>query len=255
MISKYKLARFLLVLCVISNGLLASNKLPEDFFINYELFQFIKLRNVDIEKTQILSGEINLKFKSKSKSKSKSKIYNINIQLLTKKFLKLYGDKTLKSEGIITKKGLLFETFQVKDLKKPKKNILVVFDRKKDNLKVDYKKQTTEKKFVGNLLDIPTLFLQFHFEESKPKYTFDFIEGKKIRRVEYKKIKDEKITINGNVYLTELYEGIVPLVKNSEHFIWLSKENYRIPIKIRFKLKGGLMIDQKIKKTNLVLKN
>jgi len=55
--------------------------------------------------------------------------------------------------------------------------------------------------------------------------------------------------------LTELYEGIVPLVKNSEHFIWLSKENYRIPIKIRFKLKGGLMIDQKIKKTNLVLKN
>ena len=72
MISKYKLARFLLVLCVISNGLLASNKLPEDFFINYELFQFIKLRNVDIEKTQILSGEINLKFKSKSKSKSKS---------------------------------------------------------------------------------------------------------------------------------------------------------------------------------------
>ena len=34
MISKYKLARFLLVLCVISNGLLASNKLPEDFFIN-----------------------------------------------------------------------------------------------------------------------------------------------------------------------------------------------------------------------------
>ena len=249
MISKYKLARFLLVLCVISNGLLASNKLPEDFFINYELFQFIKLRNVDIEKTQILSGEINLKFKSKSK------IHNINIQLLTKKFLKLYGDKTLRSEGFISKKGLLFETFQVKDLKKPKKNILVVFDRKKDNLKVDYKKQTTEKKYVGNLLDIPTLFLQFHFEESKPKYTFDFIEGKKIRRVEYKKIKDEKITINGNVYLTELYEGIVPLVKNSEHFIWLSKENYRIPIKIRFKLKGGLMIDQKIKKTNLVLKN
>ena len=70
MISKYKLARFLLVLCVISNGLLASNKLPEDFFINYELFQFIKLRNVDIEKTQILSGEINLKFKSKSKKNS-----------------------------------------------------------------------------------------------------------------------------------------------------------------------------------------
>jgi len=253
MISKYKLARFLLVLCVISNSLLASNKLPENFFINYELFQFIKLRNVDIEKTQILSGEINLKFKSKSKSKSK--IYNINIQLLTKKFLKLYGDKTLKSEGLISKKGLLFETFQVKDLKKPKKNILVVFDRKKDNLKVDYKKQTTEKKFVGNLLDIPTLFLQFHFEESKPKYTFDFIEGKKIRRVEYKKIKDEKITIDGNIELTELYERVVPLVKNSEHFIWLSKENYRIPIKIRFKLKGGLMIDQKIKKTNLVLKN
>ena len=46
---------------------------------------------------------------------------------------------------------------------------------------------------MGNLLDIPTLILQFHFEKTKPKYSFDFLEGKKVRNIEYKKIKDESI--------------------------------------------------------------
>ena len=62
---------------------------------------------------------------------------------------------------------------------------------------------------------------------------------------------------NPNVknYLTELYEGEINLVKNSKHLIWLSKGPYRVPIKIRLKMKGGLMIDQNLKTTDLKLKN
>ncbi len=63
-----------------------------------ELFQFINLRNVDIEKTQISSGEIKLNFERKNKN------YDLNIKLITKKFLKLYGDKVLDSQGAIHKK-------------------------------------------------------------------------------------------------------------------------------------------------------
>ena len=107
---------------------------------------------------------------------------------------------------------------------------------------------------MGNLLDIPTLILQFHFEKTKPKYSFDFLEGKKVRNIEYKKIKDESIKINGRNFQTELYEGEIISVKNSKHFIWLSKSLYRIPIKIRLKMKGGLMIDQNLKKTDLKIK-
>ena len=88
----------------------------------------------------------------------------------------------------MSNKGLLFNSFFVNDLKKPKKNISVTYDRKNDKLKVDYKKKLTEKKYVGNLLDIPTLILQFHFEKTKPTYTFKFLEGKKVRNIEYKKI-------------------------------------------------------------------
>ena len=249
MILKYKLSSFFIILVFLSHNIFAYKKLPPKFFIDYELFQFIKLRNVEIEKTQISSGEIKLKFESKNKN------YDLNIQLITKKFLKLYGDKVLESQGSIDKKGLLFDTFVLKDLKKPKKNIRVLYNRKKERVLIEYKKQITEKQNIEKLLDIPSLILQFHFEKSKPQYTFDFIEGRKIRKVIYKKIKDEKITIDSNVYMTELYEGSVPFVKNSEHFVWLSKENYRIPIKIRFKIKGGLMIDKKIKRTNLVWKN
>ena len=99
--------------------------------------------------------------------------------LKTKKFLKFFGDKDIQSNGLVSNKGLLFNSFLVNDLKKPKKNISVTYDRKNDKLKVDYKKKLTEKKYVGNLLDIPTLLLQFHFEKTKPTYSFDFLEGKK----------------------------------------------------------------------------
>ena len=246
---KYKFSKYLLVLVLSSQTLFAFKKLPENFYINYELFQFIKLRNIEIEKTQISTGEIKLQYEEKKKQ------YDLNILVKTKKFLKFYGDKDMQSNGFVSQNGLLFNSFIVNDLRKPKKNIQVVYDRKKNQLKVDYKKKITEKKYDGKLLDIPTLILQFHFEKTKPKYSFDFVVGKKINNIKYKKIKDESIRINGKNYLTELYEGEINLVKNSKHFIWLSKGAYRVPIKIRLKMKGGLMIDQNLKTTDLKLKN
>lgn len=246
---KYKFSKYLLVLVLFSQTLFAFKKLPETFYINYELFQFIKLRNIEIEKTQISTGEIKLQYEEKKKQ------YDLNILLKTKKFLKFYGDKDMQSTGFVSQNGLLFNSFIVNDLRKPKKNIQVVYDRKKNQLKVDYKKKIKEKKYDGKLLDIPTLILQFHFEKTKPKYSFDFVVGKKINNIKYKKIKDESIRINGKNYLTELYEGEINLVKNSKHLIWLSKRPYRVPIKIRLKMKGGLMIDQNLKTTDLKLKN
>ena len=246
---KYKFSKYLLVLVFFSQTLFAFKKLPENFYINYELFQFIKLRNIEVEKTQISTGEIKLQYEEKKKQ------YDLNILLKTKKFLKFYGDKDMQSNGFVSQNGLLFNSFIVNDLRKPKKNIQVVYDRKKNQLKVDYKKKITEKKYDGKLLDIPTLILQFHFEKTKPKYSFDFVVGKKINNIKYKKIKDESIRINGKNYLTELYEGEINLVKNSKHLIWLSKRPYRVPIKIRLKMKGGLMIDQNLKTTDLKLNN
>jgi len=246
---KYKLSKYLLVLVLFSQSLFAFKKLPENFYIDYELFQFIKLRNIEVEKTQISSGEIKLQYMKKNKQ------YDLNVLLKTKKFLKFFGDKDIQSIGLVSNEGLLFNSFVVNDLKKPKKNISVTYDRKNDKLKINYKKKLTEKKYVDNLLDIPTLILQFHFEKTKPKYSFDFLEGKKIRNIKYKKIMDESIRINGRNFSTELYEGEITSVKNSNHFVWLSKGDYRIPIKIRLRMKGGLMIDQNLKKTNLKLKN
>ena len=246
---KYKFSKYLLVLVLFSQTLFAFKKLPENFYIHYELFQFIKLRNIEVEKTQISSGEIKLQFQQQEKK------YDLNVLLKTKKFLKFFGDKDIQSTGFVSNTGLLFDSFKLNDLKKPKKNIHVVYDRKKDKLKVEYKRKTTEKKYVGKLLDIPSLILQFHFEKTKPTYSFDFVEGKKIKNIKYKKIKDESITIKGKSYLSELYEGEISLAKNSKHFVWLSKGTYRVPIKIRLRMKGGLMIDQNLKTTDLKLKN
>ena len=128
---KYKFSKYLLVLVFFSQTLFAFKKLPENFYINYELFQFIKLRNIEVEKTQISSGEIKLQYEEKKKQ------YDLNILLKTKKFLKFYGDKDMQSNGFISQNGLLFNSFIVNDLRKPKKNIQVIYDRKKNQLKID----------------------------------------------------------------------------------------------------------------------
>ena len=118
---KYKFSKYLLVLVLFSQTLFAFKKLPENFYIKYELFQFIKLRNIEVEKTQISTGEIKLQYEEKKKQ------YDLNILLKTKKFLKFYGDKDIQSTGFVSKKGLLFNSFIVNDLRKPKKNIQVIF--------------------------------------------------------------------------------------------------------------------------------
>ena len=64
---KYKFSKYLLVLVLFSQTLFAVKKLPENFYINYELFQFIKLRNIEVEKTQISTGEIKLQYEEKKK--------------------------------------------------------------------------------------------------------------------------------------------------------------------------------------------
>ena len=112
---KYKLSKYLLVLLLFSQSLFAFKKLPENFYIDYELFQFIKLRNIEVENTQISSGEIKLQYKQKSKK------YDLNVFLKTKRFLKFFGDKDIQSVGLVSNKGLLFNSFLVNDLKKPKK--------------------------------------------------------------------------------------------------------------------------------------
>ena len=132
---KYKLSKYLLVLILFSQSLFAFKKLPENFYIDYELFQFVKLRNIEVEKTQISSGEIKLQYKQKNKK------YDLNILLKTKKFLKFFGDKDIKSIGLVSNKGFLFNSFFVNDLKKPKKIISLTYDRKNAKIKVNYKKK------------------------------------------------------------------------------------------------------------------
>ena len=97
---KYKFSKYLLVLVLFSQTLFAFKKLPENFYINYELFQFIKLRNIEVEKTQISTGEIKLQYEEKKKQ------YDLNILLKTKKFLKFYGDKDMQSNGLVSQNGL-----------------------------------------------------------------------------------------------------------------------------------------------------
>ena len=97
---KYKFSKYLLVLVLFSQSLFAFKKLPENFYIDYELFQFIKLRNIEVEKTQISSGEIKLQYKQKNKK------YDLNVLLKTNKFLKFFGDIDIQSKGFVCKMGL-----------------------------------------------------------------------------------------------------------------------------------------------------
>ena len=95
---------------------------------------------------------------------------------------------------------------------------------------------------------------QFNFEKkNKDKYSFNVLEGKKVREYEYNKIRDEIIVVNNKDKATELYEGRIITKKNSTHYVWISKGKYRVPLKLSLGTDFGLTINQRIVKTNLPL--
>ncbi|MFL3023224.1 MAG: DUF3108 domain-containing protein [Methylophilaceae bacterium] len=87
--------------------------------------------------------------------------------------------------------------------------------------------------------------------QRKGSYNFEVFQGKKTRTYSYKKIKDESIEINKKIIEAELYEGVIIGKEKSVHHVWISKNNYRVPIKLTIPTDLGLTVNQELVSTNL----
>ena len=94
--------------------------------------------------------------------------------------------------------------------------------------------------------------MQFNLNKiSNESYNFKVFQGKKTRTYSYKKIKDESIEINKKIIEAELYEGVIIGKEKSVHHVWISKNNYRVPIKLTIPTDLGLTVNQVLVSTNL----
>ena len=183
----------------------------------------------------------------------KNNQYEIKAITKAEGILKLLGDREVVSKGQLSIDGFSPKIFELKNKKKPKKNILAVFDSKDKQVKLTYKQETKNILLKEKHFDVLTYLYQFNFESlSKKNYIFEVVDGKKSRTYLYNKVRSELVTTSAGSLEADVYEGEIKGKSNSIHYIWVLREPYRIPLKIEIKTDIGINIEQILVKTNLL---
>jgi len=220
-------------LCVLS---VEAKLFPNNFHSEYQLIQ--KSNNL---------GRVIVDFNQKNNQ------YEIKAITKAEGILKLLGDREVVSKGQLSIDGFSPQIFKLKNKKKPKKNILAVFDSKNKQVKLTYKQETKNILLKQKHFDVLTYLYQFNFESlSKKKYTFEVVDGKKSRAYLYNKVRREFIKVMSKSLEADVYEGEIEGKSNSTHYLWILREPYRIPLKIEIKTDIGINIEQILIKTNLL---
>ena len=232
-----KLFRYLwaviFLLCSFSVG---AKLFPKNFHSEYQLLQ--KSNNL---------GRVIVDFNQKNNQ------YEIKAVTKAEGILKLLGDREVFSTGDLSIDGFSPKKFELKNKKKPKKNILAIFDSKNKQVKLTYKQETKNILLEEKHFDVLTYLYQFNFESlSKKKYIFEVVDGKKSRTYLYNKIRSELVKTSAGSLEADVYEGQIKGKSNSIHYIWVLREPYRIPLKIEIKTDIGINIEQILVKTNLL---
>src|SRR6056300_613194 len=192
MIRKSSFIKLFLIFILAASLNVYSQTFPTNFFIDYEIKQ------LDQE-----GGILKVVF-----TQDKN-LYSLTAYSETIGILKLFGDRQITSDGLISKNGFKHFYFSHKNIKKTEEN-------------------------------------------NKKKYQFNVVEGKKMRIYEYEFIKDQVLTIDEQLIDSKIFEGKVNKDDRTKHYVWISKNPYRIPLKIKVTTDLGLLLDLKINKTNLV---
>ena len=234
---KLKLNRFFLLFIFITNLVSAAQNFPDQFYMEYELTQSSKF-----------VGTMTIKYENKNKN------YSFKAVTEGQGILRLLGNRELHSKGIINNKGFYPNKFELKNIKKPKKDITAIFQPSSKKIEVKYKGETSFLDLQPKALDFAIYLYQFNFEKkNQDNYNFNVLEGKNVREYEYKKIRNEIINFNNKDRVTEMYEGRIVTKEKSKHYVWISKGEYRVPLKLSVGTDFGVTINQTIVRTNLPL--
>ena len=225
---------FTVIFLTLSLNALAKD-FPENFSMVYDLYQTSsKLGRVDVDYSQSKNN------------------YKLNILVKGQGILSLMGDRKLTSQGKIKNQHFYPVKFEHRNSKRPKKNITSEFFYDKKLIKSTYKGRIIEKKLLDGTLDVAVFLMQFNFISTmKASYNFEVFQGKKTRTYSYKKIKDISIEIDKRIIETELYKGEIIGRENSTHQVWISKNNYRVPVKLTIPTDLGFIVNQELISTNL----
>mgnify|MGYP006083412797 FL=1 len=234
---RFNISNYLCTCILLISANLFSKDFPAKFDIKYELIHAKK--NV---------GEIGVTF-----TETKG-FYSLEATTYAAGILKLLGDRKLLSQGRIDKKGFKPNSFEFINVKKPSKNIKSKFLYNKNLITTNYKEQVIKKKLPSGILDLVVYLYQFNFiKTNNAIYNFTILEGKKVRIYRYKKLKQEAVKINKKFIQADLFEGSIIGRDSSTHYVWISKDNFRIPIKLKIQTDFGLLIEQNLISTSLQL--
>lgn len=228
---------FYIVIISLCTFYVEAKSFPKNFHSEYQLYQ-----------EESFLGEVIVDFRKNNNK------YEINALTRAEGIMRLLGNREIISKGQLSSNGFTPKKFELKNEKKPKRNVVAIFDYQKDQVQINYKEEISNHLLMKKHLDVLTYLYQFNFESlNKKKYIFEIVDGKKSRTYLYKKIRQEFIETGVGNLEADVYEGEIKGKNNSKHFLWILREPYRVPLKIKIKTDIGIDISQVLVKTNLII--
>ena len=123
---------------------------PKNFHSEYQLLQ----KSNNLGRVIVDFNKNNKKYEKKAITKSEG-------------ILRLIGDREVISKGKLSIDGFSPQIFKLKNKKKPKKNILAVFDSKDKKVKLTYKQETKNIGLKNKHFDVLTYLYQFNLISQK----------------------------------------------------------------------------------------
>lgn len=143
----------------------------------------------------------------------------------------LMGERTLISQGLVTKEGLRPKRFESLQSINPKKNLLNDFDWKARVLNLQVKGEIHQEVLTNGTQDLLSVMYQFMYKPPKPgSIKLVLTSGKRLKTYQYQVSAPSAplATDAGQFKVLELMEADEPDAKR----IYLAAEKYALPVKI-----------------------
>ena len=151
---------------------------------------------------------------------------------------------TVTSEGTIGATGLRPDRYQFTRRDDQKKNISALFEWDKHQIVSRHASESEIFNLPAGTQDRVSAMYQFMFSIPRTsEVSLWMTQGKKAEFYRYRKVGEPVLTVN-NESIPTVYYARDPREGESRAHLWLAKEKYYLPVKIRFEDASGAALEQ-----------
>jgi hypothetical protein len=161
--------------------------------------------------------------------------------------LKAVFDETavLRSEGRVGPGGLQPRHFEYRRATDPSRDVQAWFDWEKAEFRSEYRGEETTHALPPGTQDRISVLYQFMFMAPRgSEVRVPMSNGRKVELYAYRKVDEPRIATPAGEFETAHYERIRENGKESRTEVWLARDRFNLPVRVRFEDSKGFLLEQ-----------